>query len=165
MRHNSSTPNAFLPRSWTWWTLLEWEMTRSPDTLHVLLAGFVPMAWNTASAFTVLGLTDLAWSLKSVQLVWNFFNYLFTLFWSTVLSTSTQQIFSVASATLWLSLKSQSISSRIRLHWLFIYVAFKSHTEWSYAERVSAPATMMLLTTVGTTHCSNFGLVWFGFMA
>ena len=45
-----------LPKSWKWRTTLVTEMPRSPDTLPVLLAGFIFVTWNTASECTVLAL-------------------------------------------------------------------------------------------------------------
>ena len=77
---------------------------------------------------------------------------LFILRWSTMPSPSIQQILLVASAALWPSSNLLRISSRIRLCWTLISTAFKSRTEWSNAHCVSAPTTMILLTTMDTCH-------------
>ena len=38
-----------LVRSWRWWTTLDFKMLSSPDTLHMLLTGFVTVARSMAS--------------------------------------------------------------------------------------------------------------------
>ena len=63
-----------------------------------------------------------------------------------------QWISLVALMALWLSLNSWNLSSQIRPCCTFIYVTFKSHTEWSNAQYVSISTTMILLITAGTYH-------------
>ena len=43
------------------------EMSSSPDALRVLLSGFAPMSYSTASEPTVLGQVVLAWSSRFLQ--------------------------------------------------------------------------------------------------
>ena len=57
-----------LPKSWNWWTTLDGETLSSPDTLLVLLTGFISMAWSTDLKSIMLGLPDLAWSSRFLQL-------------------------------------------------------------------------------------------------
>ena len=112
------------------------------------------MASNTASESAVLVLPDLSWSLKFYQ--HNFLNRLLTILWSIMPSPFIQQMFGVASAALRFS--SNSSSSQIRHRSTIIWAAFKSHTEWSIAQRVSAPTTTILPTTAVSLH----GLIYFG---
>ena len=65
-----------LPRLWRWRTAHNWELLSSPDTLWMLLAGFVFKAWNTASEPRILGLLDLVWSSWFLQPERNFVNHL-----------------------------------------------------------------------------------------
>ena len=51
-------------------------MSSSPDTLQVVLNKFASMAQSMASKSVVLGLADLVWWLKFLQLEQNFLNYL-----------------------------------------------------------------------------------------
>ena len=44
----------------------------------------------------------------------------------------------------------------MRLNWMFICAAFKSHTELNNAQRVGAPTTTILPTTAGTNYGLNF---------
>ena len=73
----------FLLRLWRWWTTLDCEISRSPDTLWALLAGFVSITWSTASKSIHLGLPDLVWYLRFWQPKRNCLNHLATLLWST----------------------------------------------------------------------------------
>ena len=84
--------------------------------------------WNE---YNIFGLSDLAWY---------FFNHLYAF------SFGTTNIW-VASKALRLSSSSKSISSGKKLRCTFTSPVFKSHIEWSNTERVSAPATTILLTT------------------
>ena len=45
--------------SWSWWTTLDCEMPRSPDTLWMLLTGFTMIVKGTSN--TGLWNTELAW--------------------------------------------------------------------------------------------------------
>ena len=58
-----------LLKLWGWRTTLDWEMLNLPDTLWVILAGFVLMAWSRASESMVLRLSDLSWSRSSCNQV------------------------------------------------------------------------------------------------
>ena len=60
VRRNSASGDAFGVRAWKWWTMLDFEMPSSPDTLQVLLARFASMAKSMVSEYIVLGLPDLA---------------------------------------------------------------------------------------------------------
>ena len=62
---------------------------------------------------------------------------------------SPQQTLLLASTALWPNSNSKSTNSRIRLHCTFICVTWKLHMERTNAQRVSAPNTMILPTTVG----------------
>ena len=129
--------------SWGWQSKLDCEMRSSPDTLWMLLARFASM---------VFSLLDFAWLPKFLQPEQNFFNHPVTVLSSTELLSS-QQMFLVSSAMLWSS--SNSLSSWIRLNCTFICVTFKSHIEWSHAECISAPTTIMILPTAVST---SYGL-------
>ena len=142
-----------LSSSWRWPITLDYEMPNSPDTLRILLAGFTSMAWSTISESTVW---DLSWSSKFRQPAQNSFNYLVTVLGSTASSAFSSQMFLIAFVALRLSSNLQSISSPIRLHCTFICVAFKSHTKWSNARRVSTPANTILPTIGGSSHCLNY---------
>ena len=61
------------PSSWRWRTSLNCELPSSPDTRRVLLTGFVSMAQKTASESKILDLYNLAWSVRFLQFLWNFF--------------------------------------------------------------------------------------------
>ena len=119
-------------KRWRLRSTLDCKMSSSPDILHVLLARFTSKDWSTVSE-------SLVWLSKFLQPERNFFNYLVTPLWLTAPSTFAQQIFLVASATLWPDSNSWSISSWITLSCTFLCLAFKSHTEWSNAQRVCAP--------------------------
>ena len=74
---------------------------KSFDTFQMLVAVVVSsVAQNMASKSTILGLPDLASSSRVLQPEQNFFNHLFTVLWSTTLSSSVKQMFLVASLTL-----------------------------------------------------------------
>ena len=49
---------AGLPRWWRWWTTLDCEMPKSPDTLQVLIITFAFLTLSTASECTFLTLFD-----------------------------------------------------------------------------------------------------------
>ena len=68
-------------------------MLSASDTLWVLFALFVLMVWSLALEFIVLGLPDLAWSLKFLQYEWNVLNHLVIVLWLTVPLFFTQQMF------------------------------------------------------------------------
>ena len=121
-----------LPRSWLR-TKLDVEMSSSPDTRYLLLAGFASMSWSVVLESTVLDLLNL--TLKPVQ---NFLNHLVTVLWSTPTSPFAQRMFLVASAELW-----------------FISAFFESHTKWSNAQCISAPTSTILTTIVGTYNGLN----------
>ena len=56
-------------------------MLSLPDIFWVLRAGFASLALSMAFESILLGLTDLAWSLKFVQPKQNFLNRLVTVPW------------------------------------------------------------------------------------
>ena len=117
---------------------------------HQILSVLASFAWSTASESTFLGLLNRAFSFISSEsssycIV---INYVFTF--------RTINVFLAASAALWSSSNSISLSSRIRLLWMFICAAFKSHTEWSNAQRVSVPNATILLMTASTFHGLNY---------
>ena len=68
------TLRVFLQRLWRWRTTLDRDMQSLPDTHSVLLTRFASMSWSTASESIILGLLDLSWSLKFLQLEQNFLN-------------------------------------------------------------------------------------------
>ena len=72
-----------LLRFWRWWTTLDWEMPSLPDTLWVLITGFVSLDWNMALESMVLGLPEFAWLSRFLQPKWNFLNHLVTVINST----------------------------------------------------------------------------------
>ena len=102
VRHNSAAPYAFAAvvkvtnHSELWDSELAWY---SP----LLLAVFASIAGSVASEPTDLDLLDLTWSSSFLQPEWSVFNNLVTVFWSTVTSFFTQEMFLEASAALWLS--------------------------------------------------------------
>ena len=51
-----------LLKSWRWQNSWKYEMTSSPDTLRVLLAGFASRVWIIVLAFKLLGRTGFACS-------------------------------------------------------------------------------------------------------
>ena len=128
-----------LHRSWKWQSTLNCEMQTSPDTLWMLLDGFASTAWNMALESLVLGLPNFARSSRFLQPKWGFLKHLASVPWSTA-----QRMFLFTSATLWPSSNLYSIRSWIRLHCTFIRVAFKLHTDWSNAQRVSTLTTTIL---------------------
>ena len=71
-----------LQRSWWWQTTLNWEMSSSPDTLKVLLAGFVLIVWSMTLESMLFGLSDLAWLSRFLKPKKNFLNHLVTVLWS-----------------------------------------------------------------------------------
>ena len=144
-----------LLRPWNCLITLDCVMPTSANILQVLLARFTALASSTLSESTALGLLDLAWSSRHLQSERNFLKHLVTVHWSTALSLLTQQIFSIASAVLWLCSNSLSITSRIRRFCTFICVAFKSYTVWINVQRVSAPTTLIKLTPTSTYHGLN----------
>ena len=73
----------------------------------------------------------------------------------TVLHLLYNKCFSIASTASCPKTKSKSISSKIKLHCIFIYAAFKPHTGWSNTQHVSTPTTTILPTTMGTSHSLN----------
>ena len=44
-----------LPRSWRWYTTLDWEMLSLLNAFWRLLTGFASLAWSTALESTILG--------------------------------------------------------------------------------------------------------------
>ena len=58
---------------------------------------------------------------------------------------------------LWPTSNSLSISFWIRLCYTFIWAVFKPHTEWSDAQRVNAPTTILLTTVVISYGFNCFG--------
>ena len=131
-----------------WQITVDCEMPSSPDTLWVLLARFVSMAWSTTSEFTVWGLPDLAWLLRFLQPKQNFLNCLITLInWTITFHTLNSFLVSVTLWPSWISL--------MRLCCAFICVAFKSHMKWNNAWDVSTPTTTILATTAGIFHSLN----------
>ena len=99
---------------------ITWYFPSSP------MAGFAFIACTTTSESTVLGLADLAWSLRFLPSQWNFFNDLITVLWTNAPSPFGQQIFLVVSATLWPNSNSYSISPRIKQRCTLIFTASKS---------------------------------------
>ena len=134
-----------LTRFLRWQTTLDCEMASLPDTL---IAEFVSLDWSMVSESTALGLPDLAWSLSVLQPV---INCTFTFFITNVFG-----YFSGIMAHFW----TRKVCFHIRLHWMFIYVTFKSYMEWSNTHHASTPITTILSTTVSTYH----GLNYFGHM-
>ena len=67
----------------------------------VLLAGFVFVAWSTASVSTILGLPDLAWLLRFLQSEQNFLKPLNTVLWSKATSHFARLMFLFAFVALW----------------------------------------------------------------
>ena len=65
-----------LPRLWRWLIIIDCEILCSPDTLCVLLTRFASMGGSMALDSTNLGLPDLVWLLRFLQLKKNFFNHL-----------------------------------------------------------------------------------------
>ena len=93
MRPNSAAMNAFtkvvkVTNHTGWWDI------ELPDTLWLLLARFT----SIASESIVLGLPDLAWSLRLFQSEKNFLNQLVTVLQSAAPSPFTQQMFLIAFA-------------------------------------------------------------------
>ena len=122
----------------------------SPDTLRVLLARIASLAWSTASKSTVFGRPGLTWSSSILQPEqWNFFNHLLIVRRSTVTSLFALWMLLVVFLALW---------PKVRSRWCctFVCVAFTWHTEWSNTQRVSAPTTTLLATTVATFHSLNW---------
>ena len=104
------------------------------------------------------GLPDLAWLSRFLQPDQKFLqpsgyciviNYTFTFY--------TANVFGYF-LSLWPSSNLKNITSKIRLYCIFICVAFKSHTEWSNAQCVSIPITIILPTLAVTFH--SFELLW-----
>ena len=126
--YNSPSPNV-LPRSWTWRTILDCEIPSSPDTLRVLLVSFVFMAWSSATKFTDFALSAIVKSSRFLQREQDLLKNKIVLRWSPAPSPFAQQMFFDVSTALWCSSNSRSISSRIRLHCMFIRAAFKSYPE------------------------------------
>ena len=157
MRHNSAGLDIFAAGhedNEPHWTVRYWACLILSECYLMDLT-----LWLRAE-FMVLGLPDLIWSLRLLQLEWNFLKHLVCVLWLAMSSSFAQQMFLVDSATLYPSLNLSSKSSQIRLCCLFICEAFKSHTEWSNAQHVSTPITMILPTTVSTFHGLNcFGHV------
>ena len=57
-----SAAKDILLRSWEWQTTHNCKMPNLPDTLQVLLDGFVSMAWSTTSEDSILlGQSDIPW--------------------------------------------------------------------------------------------------------
>ena len=115
------------------------------DTLRELSARFTSLAKSTISESMVLGLPKLAWSSKFLQPEINILNHYITVLRSILPSLFAQKMF-IFCAALWPSLDSQSVNSRIRPHSTFIWGAFKSHTAWRKAQRLSALYTTILPT-------------------
>ena len=81
------------PRSGGWQTIQNNEMLSLPDTLKVLLAGFVLMTWSTALESPMFGQPDLVWSWAFLQPEKNFLNHLVNVLKSTAPILFSQQIF------------------------------------------------------------------------
>ena len=88
--------------------------------------------------------------ITEVILIWKKFLIIWLLSTSTSSLTFSEQMSLLGSVALWLSLNSQSISSQIRQRCMFLWAAFKSHTNWCNAQRVRTPTTTILQTTLST---------------
>ena len=138
-----------LLRSWNWYITLDYDLSSSPDTLRMLLVGFVlSIKRCTASKSTVLTFRDLTWSTRFLQPKRNFFNHLYCNQLRLHLSYN-KYSFMAAYAALRPSSNSWSVSSRIKLRFTFIYAIFKSHSKRSNPESISAPTITILSTTAG----------------
>ena len=124
-------------------------LTNSPDTLQMQLTRFASMVWSMATESIV----DLTWLLSFLQPEQNFLTVWILYCDQLHLHLLHKKCFSLL---LWCygPVWTQSISYQIRLYFIFMSVAFKSHKEWSNAH-VIAPTTMMLPTTAGTYHGLN----------
>ena len=61
---------------WRWRTTLNCKISNSPDTLLLLLTGFISMAWSMVEESTFLRLPDLTLSSTFLWPEWYFFNQL-----------------------------------------------------------------------------------------
>ena len=140
-----------LPRSLVWQTTLDNDMPSSPDDLRVLLVGFVScLAYGLRlhgfmSTWSYLIIKGLATRTKFLE------SSGYHIVISSAITFRNTNIFS--SEVMWP--RSNSQSSVHEFHYTFIYLAFKSHTEWINAQRVSAPTTTLLPTTTGTYYRLN----------
>ena len=105
VRHNSTALDAFAKVV---------KVTNLPDTIQMLLIGFVSMVRSFALKFMVLDLPNFTWPSKSLQPEQNFMNNLITALWSTAPSSFTQMFLVVS---------------------MFLCAAFKSHTKWNNAQQ------------------------------
>ena len=115
------------------------------DTFRELLARFPSIFWSMTleSASPCLIVEVLATWVKFQQSSYR-----------TVINcafTPAQQIFLTVSVELPFSSNLWSISSRFSLFCTFICAIFKSHIEWSNAQPVSAPTTMILQTLASSS--------------
>ena len=105
-----------LLRSWRWRTtrnckMLELARCSPRATRWICLCG-------SEFGFRIHGFRPI-WPWLIIEIHAHSLNYMFTVLWSTAHPPFEQLIFLFISAALWLSLKSQSIGSCIRLHWTF----------------------------------------------
>ena len=70
------------------------ELPSRPDTVLLLLTGFITMARSMSSGSTVLDLPHLFWWSRVLKPEWNFLYHLVTRPWSSAPSPFTQQKFS-----------------------------------------------------------------------
>ena len=102
---------------WRWQNTLDCGMPNLPNTLRMLLARFAFMAWSKTLESTILGLPELSWLSRSFQL-------------KEKLQYCNQLHILLSQKCFWLLLQCLnlwSISFRIRLHCIFICVAFKAY--------------------------------------
>ena len=114
-------------------------------TLQMWLTKFASMAWSRASESMVFGQPNFAWSLMFWQPKRNFLNH-----WVTVVNCTVQPF----NKCHWLVLWHYGLVWTCK-GWMFIYVAFKPHTQWINTQHVNAPTTTILPTTADTSHDLN----------
>ena len=148
-----------LPWSWRWRTKLDSVMPSSSDTLRELVTGFAEVMEVTNH--TGLWDAELAWySPSATHLKYQFFSWpcwiteILVIWWKfleqSAYSIVINCIFTFLTTGLCPSSNSLSICSRVRRRCTFICAAFKSHTKWRNAQRVSTPTTIIPPTTADT---------------
>ena len=120
------------PRLSWWWTGLILIKCYLPD--------FPLYIWSMALRSTLLGLSDVTWSSWFLQPEQNFLNHLVSMINCTFIFHAAN-VFDCFHSILAPSLNSLCISSQIRWHFMFIFVAFKSHIQLSNVQGVSASTT------------------------
>ena len=101
----------------------------------------------------VLGLHDLGWSWRFLQLKWNFFNHLVIVLWSTTLSLfCTKNVFgSFCSVMAQFEFIKHEYPNWIMLHiCLCCFQIFQR--DWSSTQHVSAPTITILPNMMATFH-------------